>query len=154
QAAITHNTELGINAACAAALMAHYFLYRVGAKRALGAWLEEQVPGEWNREYTGEVKSLGWMSVRAAVTAIRRCDSLVTLLQKCVNIGGDVDTVAAIALGAAAGSEEMRKDLPLQLVEGLENGPFGRDYLVALDKRLLGLMARVEPRDAADGKEQ
>ena len=30
----------------------------------------------------------------------------------------------------------LRRDLPGHLVEGLENGEYGRDYLVGLDKRL------------------
>ncbi len=32
QAAITHNTPDGINAAIAAALMSHYFIYQLGTK--------------------------------------------------------------------------------------------------------------------------
>ncbi|WP_298915787.1 ADP-ribosylglycohydrolase family protein [uncultured Nostoc sp.] len=48
QAAITHNTPDGINAAVAAALMSHYFIYRLGAKRKLGQFLEDCVSGEWS----------------------------------------------------------------------------------------------------------
>lgn len=46
QAAITHNTPDGINAAVAAALMSHYFIYQLGAKRKLGEFLKSYVPGE------------------------------------------------------------------------------------------------------------
>jgi hypothetical protein len=35
----------------------------------------------------------------------------------------------------------MAQDLPDHLASRLENGPYGRDYLVALDRRL---MARVQ----------
>jgi hypothetical protein len=58
-----------------------------------------------------------------------------------VAFSGDVDTVAAIALAAASASAEYQQDLPQELLAGLENGPFGRDYLVGIDRQLLGLKA-------------
>jgi len=47
QAAITHDTPDGIGAACAAALMPHYFLYRLGPRADLGRFLTAHVPGDW-----------------------------------------------------------------------------------------------------------
>lgn len=137
QAKITHDTPDGIRAAQAAALMSHYFLYGLGPKSGLGAWIASKVEGAWADEWAGKVGSKGWMSVRAAITAAQRNSSLAHLLADCVAFGGDVDTVATIALGAASSSEEYSRDLPEILVEGLENGPYGRDYLIALDRRLL-----------------
>jgi ADP-ribosylglycohydrolase len=64
------------------------------------------------------------------------------LLQSCIKLGGDTDTVASIALGAAACCQEIEPDLPPALVAGLENGPFGRDYLENLDRGLLSLVKR------------
>ncbi len=141
QAAITHNTEDGINAARAAALMSHYFIYRLGSKEALGQFLEAHVSGEWSNPWQGEVKSKGWMSVRAAITAVMRNNSLSELLKDCIAFTGDVDTVAAIALAAASCSEEIKQDLPEHLIAGLENGSYGRDYIVALDRKLMSLVA-------------
>lgn len=137
QAAITHNTPDGINAAVAAALMNHYCLYRLGPKRELGQFLERHVPGEWAQPWQGKVKSKGWMSVRAAVTAIAQHDSMSALLTGCIAFSGDVDTVAAIALAAASCSDEIAQDLPEHLIYQLENGPYGREYLQTLDARLL-----------------
>lgn len=138
QAAITHNSPDGIAAACAAALASHYFLYQLGPKSDLGVFLEEYVPGKpWNQPYQGKVKSKGWMSVRAAVTAILRNYTLSDLLRDCIAFKGDVDTVATIALAAASCSDEYTNDLPQHLIETLENGSFGRDYLIALDQKLL-----------------
>jgi ADP-ribosyl-[dinitrogen reductase] hydrolase len=138
QACLTHNTQAGINAAQAAALMTHYFLYDVGAKAGLGDFLDAQVPGyEWVKPWKGEVGAKGWMSVRAAITAVTRNDSLSAILLDCVNFGGDVDTVATIALAAASCSPEILLDLPQCLVNDLENGEFGRDYLCNLDAKLL-----------------
>lgn len=140
QAAITHNTPDGINAAIAASLMSHYFIYQLGSKRALGQFLESQVPGEWSIPWQGEVKSKGWMSVRAAITAIMRNDSLSELLKDCIAFTGDVDTVAAIALAAGSCSSEITQDLPEHLIYGLENGSYGKDYIINLDKQLMSLV--------------
>ena len=137
QAAITHNTTNGINAAIAAALMTHYFLYRIGPKRELADYLESHVAGSWTRPWTGKVGAKGLMSVHAAVTALQASDSMSSLLRTCIAYTGDVDTVAAIALAAAAGSTELEHDLPAHLLTGLENGRYGRAFLEALDERLL-----------------
>lgn len=137
QAAITHNTPDGINAARAAALMSHYFIYKLGAKAELGKFLEAHVSGEWSQPWQGKVQSKGWMSVRAAITAVQRNHSMSELLQDCIAFTGDVDTVAAIALAAAACSEEVVQDLPDRLIENLENLSFGRDYIMELDRQLM-----------------
>jgi ADP-ribosylglycohydrolase len=137
QAAITHNTPGGINAAVAAALMTHYFLYRLGPKSDLGKFLAAHVPGPWTTPWRGKVGTKGIESVHAAATAVMAQSSMSELLRGCVALTGDVDTVATIALAAGACSEEITQDLPAQLVEGLENNTFGREFLVDLDKRLL-----------------
>jgi ADP-ribosylglycohydrolase len=142
QAAITHNTPDGLNAAAAAALMTHYFLYDLGPKKDLGTFLEGQVPGNWALMWTGPVGAQGWMSVRAAVTAVMRNHRLSDLLRDCVAFTGDVDTVAAIALAAASCSPEYRHDLAPALVSTLENETYGRDYIVRLDRQLLDLRRR------------
>lgn len=140
QAAITHNTPEGINAAIAAALMSHYFIYQLGRKRDLGKFLESHVSGEWSKPWHGKVKSKGWMSVRAAITAIERNNSMSQLLKDCIKYTGDVDTVAAIALAAASCSDEIAQDLPLHLTKTLENGEYGRDYIIELDNKLMALV--------------
>jgi ADP-ribosylglycohydrolase len=142
QAALTHNTPDGINAAQAAAVMTHYFLYDLGPKEQLGSFIEQMVPGQWSVPWLGEVKAKGWMSVRAAITAVQRNSSLARLLIDCVAFTGDVDTVAAIALAAASCSREYTHDLPQRLIDELENGPYGRDYLIELDRQLLALAGR------------
>lgn len=141
QASITHNSPDGIAAAVAAALMSHYFIYRLGAKRKLGKFLESYVSCHpWSQPWQGEVRSKGWMSVRAAVTAVMGNDSLRGLLQDCIAYTGDVDTVAAIALAAASSSDEIEPDIPLDLIDTLENGTYGKDYIIDLDRRLMGLV--------------
>lgn len=139
QAALTHNTPDGINAAVAASLMTHYFLYELGPKKDLGRFLEQYVPGRWSLPWTGKVKSQGWMSVQAAITALTSCDTMRDLLQTCIQFSGDVDTVAAIALAAGSCCTEVTQDLPAHLFDTLENGHYGRDYIRRLDTQLLAL---------------
>lgn len=139
QAALTHDTPEGINAAIAAALMTHYCLYRIGPKAQLQEFLAAHVPGEWTVPWQGKVGPKGWMSVRAAVTAVVAHERLSDLLHACIAFTGDVDTVATIALAAASTSDEYDQDLPAALLEQLEDGPFGRTYLQELDARLLAL---------------
>jgi ADP-ribosyl-[dinitrogen reductase] hydrolase len=141
QAALTHNTPNGINAAVVAALMTHYFLYHLGPKSELGVFLEEQVHGCWASPWTGKVKSQGWMSAQAAVTALTRCNTMGDLLKTCIQFSGDVDTVAAIALAAGSCSTEIAQDLPAHLFDELENGQYGRDYIRLLDTQLMALKA-------------
>jgi ADP-ribosyl-[dinitrogen reductase] hydrolase len=141
QATLTHNTPDGINAALAAALMTHYFLYNLGTKKGLGAFLEKHVDGDWATSWTGPVRSKGWMSTRAAITALIRSATMSSLLKACIQFSGDVDTVAAIALAAGSCSSEIAQDLPSCLFDTLENGPYGKDYIRLLDRQLMALVA-------------
>lgn len=150
QAKLTHDTPAGIGAAVAAALMAHYFLHDLGPRTELGRFIEQHVPGrEWSRAWRGEVGPKGWMSVSAAITAIQSSDTLSELLRQCVNYGGDVDTVAAIALGSASTSKQFVADLPVSLVSSLENNRFGKDYLQRLDHTLLTKHTAIIPPNPA-----
>jgi ADP-ribosylglycohydrolase len=144
QAAITHNTTAAIDAATAAALMSHYFLYQLGPIKDVGQFLECQVPGPWSAPWQGKVGAQGQMSVRAAVTAVMRNKRLSVLLRDCIAFTGDVDTVATIALAAASASPEYEQDLPESLVLSLDNGPYGRDYLAAVDRQLLALKRKTD----------
>lgn len=136
QAALTHNTPDGIRAAQAASLMTHYTHYGLGSKGELPAFLALHLPGDWAAPWHGKVGHPGIASVRAALTALLQCERMSDLLQMCVGFTGDVDTVAAIALAAGACCTEVEQDLPPALYAGLERGPCGHDFLVALDRRL------------------
>ncbi len=134
QAAITHATESGMESAAVAALMTHYFAYDLGEKAKLGTWVQSKVSGtDWATPYEGAVDEKGWMAVRAAITAITESNSMSDLLKRCIAFTGDVDTVATIAMAAATYCGEIKKDLSGKLVIGLEDGTYGRNYLIALD---------------------
>ena len=141
QARVTHDTPDGIDAAVAVALMSHYFLYDVGPKNELGAFLETHVPSHpWNTTWDEKVGPKGWMSVRAAVSAAMAHDTMTDILRACVAYTGDVDTVATVALGSCAASREVTQNLPYALMHGLENGTYGRNYLSGLNAALLNLV--------------
>lgn len=139
QARLTHDTPDGIHAAVAAALMTHYCLYGLGPREQIGRFLEQLVPGAWTDPWRGKVGPKGWMSVQAAVTALARNERMSALLLDCINFGGDVDTVATIALAAGSCSAEVQQDLPQHLLDGLERGPYGYDYIAELDRQLMAL---------------
>lgn len=140
QAAITHKTDGGIISARAAALATHYFLYQLGPKNELGRFLECELPGKWNSPWQFRVDGSGLACVRAAIAAVINSNSLSQLLHTCIAFTGDTDTVAAIAMGIGSGCNELEKDLPQVLIDGLENGPYGRDYLCDLDRQLLNMV--------------
>ncbi|MCF2525717.1 ADP-ribosylglycohydrolase family protein [Yinghuangia soli] len=143
QAKITHDSPGGLAAARGAAYAVHYCRYGIGSVVRLPQWLAEHVRvpdphryGRWTEPWRGKVGSPGMHSARAAVTALAKHRTLSGLLRECTAYTGDVDTVATIALAAASASAEYRQDLPQVLVDGLEDGEYGRAYLEALDARL------------------
>ncbi|MGH3433538.1 MAG: ADP-ribosylglycohydrolase family protein [Thermocrispum sp.] len=147
QARITHDTDSGVDAARAAALAVHYCHYDLGPVAQVGAWVDDRLraaggSGGWARPWHGPVGEQGWKSVRAALTALAAHDSLTGVLRACVAFTGDVDTVATIALGAAARSPQITADLPQALLDGMENGRYGHSYLRELDTRLMTWAAR------------
>lgn len=138
QAEITHKTKAGVDSAVAAALMVWFFRHTIEDKKYLPSFLESRVKGYPWATYTwvGKVGVKGIECVHAAMTAIMENTSLTGILNHCIEYRGDVDTVAAIAMAAASQSGQIKKDLPQNLIDTLENGPYGRDYIVALDKKL------------------
>lgn len=144
QAAVTHNTPDGIDASIAASLMTHYFIYKLGPKRDIGTFLNDHLcfrtwNRDWNVIWDGKVGSKGWQSVTAAITAIRMSSTLSEVLKNSVAFSGDVDTVAAVALAAGSMSSELENDIPKHLINGLENGKYGRDYIENLNNQLFEL---------------
>jgi len=136
QAKLTHDTESGVNSAKAAALLVHYCRFQTGPLNEAGNWIESKIGGNWSQPWEGKVKTKGFMSVRAAITALQRNASMQQLLIDCINFTGDVDTVATIALAAASASIEYQRDIPESLILALENNKYGRDYLLKLEVEL------------------
>lgn len=137
QARLTHATEAGERSAQAIALMAHYFIYDLGPIQDLPKFLQKNDHGDWRQDWSQTVACDALETVHAVLTLLLRHRSLSALLRASVDLGGDVDTVAALTLAIASGSREYADDLPTALWRDLENGPWGLDYLGRLDERLL-----------------
>jgi ADP-ribosyl-[dinitrogen reductase] hydrolase len=143
QGHITH-AHTALVAADAAGAAAHYMYHRLGPRHQLGIWLN-QIMGEydWATPWSGPVGSPGMESTHAAITAVMQATSLRDLLIRCVAFTGDVDTVAAIAMGAAWGYPDLPNNLPDALWEGLEaSNPAMKALLVETDAQLLARYPR------------
>jgi len=140
QGELTHGQTSAINAAQAVVAAVWHLMWGEGSKKNLDAFLEATVPHpgwpRWGEDYQGKVGLEGMRCVQAALTAVRHHDNLRDMLKACIDFTGDVDTVAAIAMGIASCSVDVRPNLPTALYEGLENGTYGREYIEALDARL------------------
>lgn len=134
QASLTHATWEGMAAAGASALL-------VWACRnepdTILAPLQFYFPQrQWDDPWFGWVGNEGIPAVHAAATAVQEETTLTGILKRCVEFGGDVDTVAAIALSAAAWHPEIDNDLDDALYHNLEGGDFGLGYLIVLDQKI------------------
>lgn len=149
QAKITHDTPEGIASSQIIAMASHYFIYDKGPKKDLLRFLE--VVGNYNLFFENRTDfwplnqyctSDAIPCVKAAISAVVRNSSLSECLKECIDYKGDVDSVAAMAVGIASCSKEVVNDLPKNLYDGLENGFYGLDYLKNLDNQLENLRAK------------
>lgn len=138
QASITHDTAVGRDSAVAVALMAHYLYHGVGPKSEMTLWVADKVAGPWHRPWDKgtPVSVNGIATSHAAIQLVATLGSYSNILKEAVGLGGDTDSVAAIACGAASLSAEFDMDVPRELKAGLENGTYGREFLVHLDKKM------------------
>ncbi len=137
QACITHNTYEGITSSVAVALSSHYFIYKIGKKKDLANFISTYVPGKWDNNWSEPVSTGGMNCAKAAISSVISSNTLTELLIRCVALTGDTDTVSAIAFGIASHCDEIKDDLSKNLLQELENGIYGRDYLQSIDDQLL-----------------
>jgi ADP-ribosylglycohydrolase len=64
------------------------------------------------------------------------------ILKKAVDIGGDVDSSASIALGLYSLRPDVVMDIPQALYDNLENGEYGSDFLIDMDIQLQEMFPR------------
>lgn len=136
QATVTHDSPEGIESAQAIALSTHYLAHSLGPKATMASYVASHLGSVWMEPWTGWVSVEGIPCARAAITAVMSSDSQADILRKSIDFGGDVDTIAAMAMFMAGVSSEVTKDLHTNLYYGLENGTYGRSYLVDVDQRL------------------
>ncbi|MCE1272490.1 MAG: ADP-ribosylglycohydrolase family protein, partial [Acinetobacter sp.] len=140
QAQITHNTRLGISSSCAVALAAYYGLQERGTLSELESFLENQGFNEWNFNWQERVSLSAYDTVSAAFSCLLKYESMSSLLKACIELGGDTDSVASIAIGLATCFSEYKNDLPNHLFQMLKEDKYGISFLTNLDKDLMKLL--------------
>ena len=79
----------------------------------------------------------GEETVEAVLYVFEKTDTLQDALKMSINLGGDTDTVASLALAIGSLTEEFKNDLPQWMYDDLENEKYGKNYMEILDKQLL-----------------
>jgi len=136
QAIVTHHTEEGILSAQVVALMAHFLLHGQARLADLPKLIHGETGFELRSDWHDEVECDALQTLHAVNTALLRHRQMSSLLRECVDFSGDVDSVAAIAMGLASLSPEYESDIPPALIAGLEGGAFGGDFLHGVDTAL------------------
>jgi len=144
QASVTHATRDGMTAAAASALLV--WACRQGCSQGyLGSLINDLLPGyAWGEPWDAPVGSAGVEAVKAAITAVTFNDSMEAILHACIGFTGDVDTVAAIALPAAALHPDIEQNLSQELYDELEDGKYGKRYLAVLETKLMAAFPLVK----------
>lgn len=138
QANLTHNTDIGRLSSMAVALATHYNLYRLGEPKHVGQWLNANLGFvDWSQRWSDTVGNDGFDAARASIHIAQTYRYYTEILTQSVALEGDVDTVAAVALGIASTNPYYVNDLHPDLFVGLENGAFGQEYLREVDEQLM-----------------
>lgn len=149
QASATHATWGGINSSIAVAMMSHFALYDHRSFASMYDWCCRQLPAfEWFKEpWSGRVAAsndksnlgIGMMTAHAVHTLLASETTLMGIMHKVIEWGGDTDSVASIAWGIASARFRNEK-LPDFLEQQLEpGGNYGAAYLRDLGNRLMKL---------------
>ncbi len=148
QASVTHGTWGGINSAAGVALMSHFALYDKRSFNTMFNWCKNQLPsfGYFKEPWVGPVglpKSdkhnlgIGMCTAWAVHTLVSEETTLMGMLKRAIEWGGDTDSVASIAWGIASARNSGR-EIPQFMYDQLEpNGAYGPAFLVDLGMRLM-----------------
>lgn len=136
QASITHNTHEGIISSQSIALIGHYFLYENINKQELKDKLLIDVKEIYKINKTDRVACDAIDTVDAVLTVLLKSNTYSEILINSINLGGDTDSVASIALGLASLTKQFNNDLPEFLYTDIENEKYGKDYILEIDNKL------------------
>lgn len=75
-------------------------------------------------------------TTNAVIPLVSEARSLSECLLKGISYGGDTDTVAELSMAILSVKKDCTNDLPDFLMDQIENGKYGRDYLISLDEKL------------------
>lgn len=136
QASITHNTHEGIVSSQSVALIGHYFLYENINKHEIRDKLLMEIKEIYRTDKTDRVACDAIDTVDAVLTVLLKSNTFSEILINSIELGGDTDSVASIALGLASLSNQFTNDLPEFLYTDLENEKYGKDYILELENKL------------------
>ena len=137
QASITHDNHWGITSSKIIGYLAYHTL-RGKSLRDIICEIEYKFNFTPNLSWTGRVPCDAEATLHAVFAVLDASESYGDALLRSVYLGGDTDSVAAIAAGIISLS-----DYPItsynsldNLYDNLENGEYGRDYLESLDSTI------------------
>ena len=133
QAKVSHDTIEGIQCAKRIALAVHFYKYGLNKKTNLITFLNETLGEKKVYEITSPIDMHGYPTTKAVIKIVSEAKSMKDCLKYCIDFGGDTDTVAALCMAILSQKEDCKKELPQFLHEQLENGIYGKDYLIKLD---------------------
>jgi len=142
QSISTHLHPDAIDAARVLALVIHSLIYNEGMKFPKHvAWALKECRFRHDHPVVTKYKDYdsvpcdALVTVGAAFDVVSKSKNYEDVLIKSADKLGDVDSVAAIAMGLASLSPHVKKEFvsTSTLFSGLENGRFGRDYCIMLD---------------------
>lgn len=148
QAAVTHATWGGINSAVSVALMSHFALYDRRGFNAMHEWCthwsaaHEYFRGPWvgpvvEKSADKQGLGVGMNTAWAVQTLLTTETSLMGIMKRALEWGGDTDSVCAVAWGIAS-CRYPDEVLPEFLETGLEpGGTYGVPFLKALGRSLM-----------------
>jgi ADP-ribosyl-[dinitrogen reductase] hydrolase len=169
QASTTHATHEGILATEAIALSAHYFYHIADGKFDDDDWYDwmrarlgegfaldlmtcyhlDREDRDGKKEPNEEVPCDAMITAAACLHIIRNefsrpTQSMLRMLKKSISLGGDVDSIAAVTMGLAS-LLKVKNDLPKELYDNLEDGPYGKGYIKLVEDRLVAKFPIVRP---------
>lgn len=136
QAKVSHDTIEGIQCAKRIALAVHFYKYNLNKVRNLIEFINTTLNENEVYEITSPIDMHGYPTTKAVIKIVSEATSMKECLKTSIDYGGDTDTVAALCMTILSQKEDCKKDLPTFLFDELENGEFGKDYLISLDKDL------------------
>ncbi len=136
QASITHNTKEGIISSQIVALAAHELIYKKVRIKDIPKIISTELGFPIDTTWDKPVDCDAIQTINAVFSALINNTDIDSLLVQCINFSGDVDSVAAIALGLASLSPEYTNNIHPDLINTIENGAYGIEYLRKLDGAL------------------
>lgn len=136
QAAITHNTEDGIYSSQAIALIARYFLDNSEIS-GFPNYISNELGRDIDTKKSSRCQCDAVDTVNAVATVLLNSKTLSEIIDNSVKMGGDTDSVASIACGIASLGSFHKNDLPEFMYSDLQDGKYGKDYLLKINKELM-----------------